>query len=149
MFVPLLPPFLAVKGYISNTIAWHPPPSSSLQVTQVYHDACSALELDPSHSEAAQLKKQQQEKALTCKNQVTNTTMILELGMNRVSIRDLHRPQAVQRSLVGKKVEALKKITTAIETDPAVAEFHVLRYEQLYFIKMSLIGVGSDILHLQ
>ena len=35
--------------------------------------------------------------------------------------------QAVHNSLVGRKKDALKKITSAIETDPAVAEYHILR----------------------
>ena len=36
--------------------------------------------------------------------------------------------QAVQYSLVGKRAEAVKKITSAIETDPTMAEFHMLRW---------------------
>ena len=36
--------------------------------------------------------------------------------------------QAIHNSLVGRKKDALKKITTAIDTDPAAAEYHILRY---------------------
>jgi len=38
-----------------------------------------------------------------------------------------NRRQAMQLNLLGKHREALQKISIAIETDPAVAEFHVLR----------------------
>ena len=49
------------------------PPSSLfffLQSTKAYYDACSALDLDPSHSEATRLKRQLEDKALAYKNQV-------------------------------------------------------------------------------
>ena len=41
------------------------------QTTQAYWDAYSALQRDPSHVEASQLKGQLEDKAQTCKNQVS------------------------------------------------------------------------------
>lgn len=39
-----------------------------------------------------------------------------------------NKHHAMQLNLLGKHREALQKISVAIETDPAVADFHVLRY---------------------
>ena len=38
------------------------------------------------------------------------------------------RNHCVQLQLQGKLKDALNKITTAIETNPSVAEYHLLRY---------------------
>ena len=39
-----------------------------------------------------------------------------------------NKQHAMQLNLLGKHREALQKISVAIETDPALADFHVLRY---------------------
>ena len=62
-----------------------------------------ALELDPAHQEAIQLKREREREA--------------------GQLRD----QAVKFLLLGQREGALNKISTAIECDPSPAEFHVLR----------------------
>ena len=40
------------------------------QATLGYHDVCSALQIDPLHKDATEIKKKLQKDALACKNQV-------------------------------------------------------------------------------
>lgn len=40
-----------------------------------------------------------------------------------------NKREAMQLNLMGKHREALQKISIAIDTDPIIADFHVLRYE--------------------
>lgn len=40
-----------------------------------------------------------------------------------------NKREAIQLNLMGKHREALQKISIAIDTDPIIADFHVLRYE--------------------
>lgn len=63
-----------------------------------------ALNLDPDHHEAKSIMSEVTKRA--------NTNKI----------------QAMQLNIAGKHREALQKISIAIETDPSVADFHVLRY---------------------
>ena len=77
--------------------------SQYFQTTLCYYDAKDALGLDPEHPEACRMMKRLQKVAQDNKR------------------------QAMQLNLTGKHREALQKISIAIETDPAVADFHVLR----------------------
>jgi len=54
---------------------------SFVQTTPGYHDVCSALQLDPLHSDATKMKKQMQEKALACKNQVEHSGVFVSLNV--------------------------------------------------------------------
>jgi hypothetical protein len=56
--------------------------------------------------------------------------------------------QAVQLLLVGKVKEALTKISVALETNPAVPEYHVFRYKMIaYFVnEYSLTGTQESLL---
>ena len=82
------------------------------QTTLCYYDVKDALGLNPDHSEAVRMMEK----------------------LERVA-KDNKR-QAMQLNLMGKHREALQKISIAIETDPAVADFHVLRFVKInYFIE--------------
>ena len=63
-----------------------------------------ALALNPEQEEACMMMKQLEERAAESRN------------------------LSVQLQLQGKLKDALNKITTAIETNPSVAEYHLLRY---------------------
>ncbi|KAK3704669.1 hypothetical protein QZH41_006745 [Actinostola sp. cb2023] len=71
--------------------------------TLCYYDVKDALALDPENEEAQTLMKSLQKRANDSKQ------------------------QAVQLLLVGKVKEALTKISIALETNPAVPEYHVFR----------------------
>ncbi|KAL4219087.1 Tetratricopeptide repeat protein 16 [Mactra antiquata] len=71
--------------------------------TLCYYDVKDALGLDPSHPEAGRMMEKLQ------------------------GIATSNKRQAMQLNLMRKHREALQKISIAIETDPAVADFHVLR----------------------
>lgn len=71
--------------------------------TLCYYDVSDALALQPKHPEAVQMMKTMEELAKESKN------------------------QALQLNIAGKYREALQKISIAIDTNPAVADFHVLR----------------------
>lgn len=68
-----------------------------------YYDIKDALSLDEVHEEALAMMGQLERRALE------------------------NKAQAVQLNLAGKHREALQKISIAIETNPNVADFHVLR----------------------
>ena len=110
-------------------------PPTLPQSTLGYHDVCSALQIDPLHQDATKMKKQLQKDALAYKNQVGIVVVLMSHTLKHVPpcyICSLPLPppthtQAVHHSLVGRKTEALKKITAAIETDPAVPEYHTFR----------------------
>lgn len=74
-----------------------------MQTTLCYYDVKDALGLDPEHPEASRM-----------------------MGKLQKVAQDNKR-QAMQLNLMAKHREALQKISIAIETDPAVADFHVLR----------------------
>lgn len=74
-----------------------------LQTTLCYYDVKDALGIDPEHVEASHM-----------------------MARLETVARD-NRRQAMQLNLMSKHREALQKISIAIETDPAVADFHVLR----------------------
>ncbi|XP_052229200.1 LOW QUALITY PROTEIN: tetratricopeptide repeat protein 16-like [Dreissena polymorpha] len=71
--------------------------------TLCYYDVKDALGIDPDHVEASHM-----------------------MARLETVARD-NRRQAMQLNLMSKHREALQKISIAIETDPAVADFHVLR----------------------
>ncbi|KAK7094923.1 tetratricopeptide repeat protein 16-like isoform X2 [Littorina saxatilis] len=71
--------------------------------TLCYYDVKDALGLQPDHPEAVQMMMSLERKAAESKL------------------------QAMQLNIVGKHREALQKISIAIETNPSVAEYHVLR----------------------
>ncbi|XP_076454901.1 tetratricopeptide repeat protein 16-like isoform X2 [Babylonia areolata] len=71
--------------------------------TLCYYDVKDALGLEPGHPEAQHMMRTLEEKA----------------GESRL--------QAMQLNIAGKHREALQKISIAIETNPSVAEYHVLR----------------------
>ncbi|XP_013419989.1 tetratricopeptide repeat protein 16 [Lingula anatina] len=71
--------------------------------TLCYYDIKDALALSPDHPEALKLKKKLEDKAEDCKH------------------------HAVQLTINGKLRDALQKISLAIETNPSIAEYHVLR----------------------
>lgn len=77
--------------------------SCGVQNAEVYQTLCQALELDPSHQEALEMKARQLEEA-----------------------RRL-RSVAVKYLLLGQREGALSKISLAIDCDPEEAEFHVLK----------------------
>ena len=91
--------------YISSTIDVH-----SQQATLCYYDVKDALNLDPNHIEAQQMM-----------------SAVIQRGSS-------NKLQAMQLNIAGKHREALQKISTAIETNPSVADFHVLRYLTLSYI---------------
>ena len=139
-----LPPLLSLPSLLSlPTLLFHfsftapcvPPPPTLPQSTLGYHDVCSALQIDPLHQDATKMKKQLQKDALAYKNQVRIVVVLMSHTLKHVppcyiSLPLLPPPthtQAVHHSLVGRKTEALKKITAAIETDPAVPEYHTFR----------------------
>jgi tetratricopeptide (TPR) repeat protein len=70
---------------------------------EAYQSIVRALELDPAHQEAIQLKSQREAEARKLQD------------------------QAVKFLLLGQRDGALNKISTAIECDPRPAEFHILR----------------------
>ena len=106
-----------VLFYMALLIILTPSPP---QTTQAYHDVCRVLELDERHSDALMLLRQLEGKGQQCRDQV------LPLAA-RVCACAFDTLQAVGSMLVGKKVDALKKITTAIENNPSVADYHVFR----------------------
>ena len=83
-----------------------------LQTTLCYYDIKDALQLDPDHAEGRGMMERMEKRAQDSKY------------------------TAMQLNLMGKHREALQKISIAIETNPAVADFHVLRYETLYLLIM-------------
>lgn len=62
-----------------------------------------ALSVDPQHQEAVKLRAQMQQRAEELKK------------------------EAVQLTLMKRRREALQKISLAIETNPSVADYHILR----------------------
>lgn len=72
-------------------------------MTLCYYDVKDALALKSDHPEALVLKKRLEEKA------------------------EENKMQSMQLSIMGKQREALQKICVAMEMNPAVAEYHVLR----------------------
>ena len=117
------PPLSLLPHFCLTSLSPHP---ILLQTALGYYDVCSALQIDPLHKDASEIKKKLQKDALACKNQVR---MLMSHTLKPCYTRSLPslRPQAVHHSLVGRKMEALKKITAAIETDPAVPEYHTFR----------------------
>ena len=87
-----------MKTFISNHV-----PVLYLQTTLCYYDVKDALTLEPGHAEAA---------VLMVKLEVKSQDM---------------KQQAMHLNLLNRHRDALQKITLAIETNPAVAEHHVLR----------------------
>lgn len=79
------------------------------QTTLCYYDVKDALAIDPAHHEAQRLK------------------ILLEGRAQEL------KQQATQLNLLGRHRDALQKISIAIETNPSVADFHVLRYLDWYF----------------
>lgn len=73
------------------------------QTTLCYYDVKDAMKLNEDHPEAKAMMIKLEKRALENKH------------------------HAMQLNLLGKHREALQKISVAIETDPAVADFHVLR----------------------
>ncbi|CAL1536379.1 unnamed protein product [Lymnaea stagnalis] len=71
--------------------------------TLCYYDIKDALSLDPNHTEALAMMK----------------TMTNRSNTNKL--------QAMHLNIAGKHREALQKMTIAIETNPSVADYHVLR----------------------
>ena len=74
-----------------------------LQTTLCYYDVKDALSLDPDHQEALVLMANLEVKAEELKQQAT------------------------QLNLVNRHRDALQKISIAIETNPSVPEYHILR----------------------
>ena len=74
-----------------------------LQTTLCYYDVKDALGIEETHPEAGRMMSKLQK------------------------IAQENKRQAMQLNLMGKHREALQKISIAIETDPAIADFHVLR----------------------
>ena len=83
-----------------------------LQTTLCYYDIKDALQLDPDHAEGRGMMERMEKRAQDSKY------------------------TAMQLNLMGKHREALQKISIAIETNPAVADFHVLRYETLCLLNI-------------
>lgn len=75
------------------------------QTTLCYYDIKDALQVDPDHQEAKAMMVKMEKRAQDNKR------------------------EAMQLNLMGKHREALQKISIAIDTDPIIADFHVLRYE--------------------
>lgn len=75
------------------------------QTTLCYYDIKDALQVDPDHQEAKAMMVKMEKRAQDNKR------------------------EAMQLNLMGKHREALQKISIAIDTDPVIADFHVLRYE--------------------
>ena len=73
------------------------------QTTLCYYDVKDALALESEHPEA--------------------TVMMEKLQ----KIAQENKRQAMHMNLTGKHRDALQKISIAIETDPSIADFHVLR----------------------
>lgn len=73
------------------------------QTTLCYYDIKDALQVDPDHQEAKVMMTKMETRAQDNKR------------------------EAMQLNLMGKHREALHKISIAIDTDPIVADFHVLR----------------------
>ena len=71
--------------------------------TLAYYDVKSALELEGSHAEAISMLRSIESKAVEMKD------------------------AAVQQSLSGNSKDALQRLTSAIQTNPSVASYHVLR----------------------
>lgn len=76
------------------------------QTTLCYYDVKDALTIDPDHVEASHVMAELERKA------------------------EDYRKQANNLNLMGRHRDALQKISIAIETNPSVPEFHVLRYLQ-------------------
>ena len=74
-----------------------------LQNAEVYRCLSQALELDPAHQEAIEMKE------------------------DRMAEAKKLQSQCVKYLLLGQQSGALRKISTAIECYPEEAEFHVLR----------------------
>lgn len=74
-----------------------------VQTTLGYYDVKDALGLDPSHPEAVKMINKLEQTATECKLHATKLYMI------------------------GKHREAVQRISAAIETNPSVADYHVLR----------------------
>ena len=73
------------------------------QTTLCYYDVKDALAVQPNHPEAKLMMSALEQRAAESKM------------------------QAMQLNIAGKYREALQKISIAIETNPSVAEYHVLR----------------------
>ncbi|XP_061164598.1 tetratricopeptide repeat protein 16-like isoform X1 [Saccostrea echinata] len=71
--------------------------------TLCYYDIKDAIQVDPDHQEAKAMMEKMEKRAQDNKR------------------------EAMQLNLMGKHREALQKISIAIDTDPVVADFHVLR----------------------
>lgn len=76
---------------------------SLLQTTLCYYDVKDALAIDPIHPEALHLMNSLESQSLDLRN------------------------EAMKLNLLGRYRDALQKISLAIETNPSLAEFHVLR----------------------
>lgn len=74
-----------------------------LQSTLCYYDVKDALAVDADHQEAKEMMHRLELKAAECKT------------------------HCMHLNLTGKYREALQKISIAIETNPSMAEYHVLR----------------------
>ena len=73
------------------------------QTTLCYYDVKDGLALEPEHPEA----------------------LVMMEKLQKIAVEN--KRMAMQMNLVGKHRDALQKISIAIETDPSVADFHVLR----------------------
>ena len=74
------------------------------QTTLCYYDVKDGLALEPEHPEA----------------------LVMMEKLQKIAVEN--KRMAMQMNLVGKHRDALQKISIAIETDPSVADFHVLRF---------------------
>ena len=74
-----------------------------LQSSACYYDVTNALNLDRNHEEALSYK--------------------IALEENAASLKD----SAVKLTLLSRNREAVQKLNLAIQANPSVAEFHVLR----------------------
>lgn len=93
-----------IKLGIYSMIIWYTV-SFLTQTTLCYYDIKDALQVDPDHQEAKAMMVKMEKRAQDNKR------------------------EAMQLNLMGKHREALQKISIAIDTDPIIADFHVLRYE--------------------
>ena len=83
------------------------------QTTLCYYDVKDGLALEPEHPEA----------------------LVMMEKLQKIAVEN--KRMAMQMNLVGKHRDALQKISIAIETDPSVADFHVLRSVILSNISVS------------
>jgi len=75
----------------------------SQQISDCYDDVVSALSIDKGHSGASALKN------------------VLDAAAEEL------KDEAVKLALVGRHKDALFKLTKAIETNPSISDFHILR----------------------